>query len=367
MTTFESARIQTAARGVGIAQAALEEALAYAQSSACSSASRSSSSRGSRARSRGWSVAPRPRGSSRIYAAQHEGLGQALRSRGGDGQAPRDARGVGSAPTRACRSMEATATPRSTRRAGSWWTRACSRSSRGPTRSRRTSSRAACSSERGEGTRTARGQMRKDIPVRPAPRRLPGRRDVRAPVGGDGRRGDDGALPGVLPRRHARLRERARTRAISGCATGRCTRSCCSTSGSRSACTTCSEQAIAHLAYIDVRFPSACFAGDTLHARRARSSASSSAARGRGVVHVRTSLANEDERVVCTFERQGAGARRASCSAIGPSPRIADAATGPPGASAGHPLLPPELRESSAPRRARRASPGSPRTSRRAT
>jgi (2S)-methylsuccinyl-CoA dehydrogenase len=31
MRTFESARIQTAARGIGVAQAALDEALAYAQ------------------------------------------------------------------------------------------------------------------------------------------------------------------------------------------------------------------------------------------------------------------------------------------------------------------------------------------------
>ena len=38
MATFESARIQTAARAIGVAQSALEDALGYA-SNACSSAS----------------------------------------------------------------------------------------------------------------------------------------------------------------------------------------------------------------------------------------------------------------------------------------------------------------------------------------
>ena len=51
MHTFEAARIQTAARAIGVAQAAMEQALSYAQS-ACSSASRSSISRASPTRSR---------------------------------------------------------------------------------------------------------------------------------------------------------------------------------------------------------------------------------------------------------------------------------------------------------------------------
>ena len=52
MQTFESARIQTAARAIGVAQAAMELALAYALSSAGSSVRRSSTSRASVTRSR---------------------------------------------------------------------------------------------------------------------------------------------------------------------------------------------------------------------------------------------------------------------------------------------------------------------------
>ena len=47
MATFESARIQTAARAVGVAQAALELALQLCAGRACNSASRSSISRAS--------------------------------------------------------------------------------------------------------------------------------------------------------------------------------------------------------------------------------------------------------------------------------------------------------------------------------
>ncbi|HMR08701.1 MAG TPA: MaoC family dehydratase, partial [Polyangiaceae bacterium] len=51
-----------------------------------------------------------------------------------------------------------------------------------------------------------------------------------------------------------------------------------------------SEQAIAHLAYIDVRFPEACYAGDTLHASSSVLSAKPSSKGDRGVVEVRTLL-----------------------------------------------------------------------------
>ena len=71
-----------------------------------------------------------------------------------------------------------------------------------------------------------------------------------------------------------------------------------------------SEQAIAHLAYLDVRFPSACFAGDTLNAtstvlgaKPSRSSGGAGSA-DRGVVHVRTVLMRHDGQVVCSFERK---------------------------------------------------------------
>lgn len=75
-----------------------------------------------------------------------------------------------------------------------------------------------------------------------------------------------------------------------------------------------SEQAIAHLAYLDVRFPAAAFAGDTLHAKSLVLGAKRTSAGDRGVVHVRTSLLRDDDTVVCRFERRAlvrAGALRA--------------------------------------------------------
>ena len=65
-----------------------------------------------------------------------------------------------------------------------------------------------------------------------------------------------------------------------------------------------SEQAIAHLAYLDVRFPAPCFAGDTIRASSTVLGAKATSAGDRGVVHVRTILANQEDRVVCTFERK---------------------------------------------------------------
>src|SRR5258706_3991286 len=65
-----------------------------------------------------------------------------------------------------------------------------------------------------------------------------------------------------------------------------------------------SEQAIAHLAYIDARFPNACYAGDTLTASSKVLGAKPTSAPDRGVVHVRTRVVNQDDRVVCTFERK---------------------------------------------------------------
>jgi 2-methylfumaryl-CoA hydratase len=71
-----------------------------------------------------------------------------------------------------------------------------------------------------------------------------------------------------------------------------------------------SEQAIAHLAYIEVRFPSACYAGDTLRAASTVLGVKRASEGERGVVHVRTVLVAEgpggsvDTRVVCRFERK---------------------------------------------------------------
>jgi 2-methylfumaryl-CoA hydratase len=65
-----------------------------------------------------------------------------------------------------------------------------------------------------------------------------------------------------------------------------------------------SEQAIAHLAYIDVRFPAAAFVGDTVRARSRVLGVKRVSSRDKGVVHVRTDLENQDGVVVCTFERK---------------------------------------------------------------
>ncbi len=65
-----------------------------------------------------------------------------------------------------------------------------------------------------------------------------------------------------------------------------------------------SEQAIAHLAYIDVRFPAACYAGDTLRASSTVLGVKRSNEGERGVVHVRTVLFADDQRIVCQFERK---------------------------------------------------------------
>lgn len=100
-----------------------------------------------------------------------------------------------------------------------------------------------------------------------------------------------------------------------------------------------SEQAIAHLAYLDVRFPEACFAGDTLMASSTVLGAKPASSGDRGVVHVRTVLANQDGRVVCTFERKALV--RAGKLAQRPEPPYPPA---PPKKDDPH-TLPPELRE----------------------
>ena len=85
-----------------------------------------------------------------------------------------------------------------------------------------------------------------------------------------------------------------------------------------------SEQAIAHLAYIDVRFPNACYAGDTLHASSTVLGVKRSSEGERGVVHVRTVLSTEDERVVCQFERKVL-VKAGSAGASGPVPATSSA------------------------------------------
>jgi len=65
-----------------------------------------------------------------------------------------------------------------------------------------------------------------------------------------------------------------------------------------------SEQAIANLAYIDVRFPGACYAGDTVTARSRVLAVKPVSSGDKGVVHVQTELANQDGEVLCSFERK---------------------------------------------------------------
>jgi 2-methylfumaryl-CoA hydratase len=73
-----------------------------------------------------------------------------------------------------------------------------------------------------------------------------------------------------------------------------------------------SEQAIAHLAYLDVRFPEAAYAGDTVTARSTVLGCKPASSGDKGVVHVRTVLeaagdrdpAPQPPRIVCAFERK---------------------------------------------------------------
>lgn len=65
-----------------------------------------------------------------------------------------------------------------------------------------------------------------------------------------------------------------------------------------------SEQAIANLAYTDVRFPGACHAGDTVRARSRVVGVRPVSSGDKGVVQVRTHLVNERDELLCSFERR---------------------------------------------------------------
>jgi 2-methylfumaryl-CoA hydratase len=66
-----------------------------------------------------------------------------------------------------------------------------------------------------------------------------------------------------------------------------------------------SEQAIAHLAYIDLKFPNAAYSGDTLSVYSEILGVRASESKpDRGVVHLRTTGVNQDGIVVVTFERK---------------------------------------------------------------
>ncbi len=65
-----------------------------------------------------------------------------------------------------------------------------------------------------------------------------------------------------------------------------------------------SEQAIAHLTYENVRFPMACYPGDTVSASSKVLGKKHASSGDRGVVHVRTLLETGDGVPVCIFERK---------------------------------------------------------------
>ena len=65
-----------------------------------------------------------------------------------------------------------------------------------------------------------------------------------------------------------------------------------------------SEQAIAHLAYINVRFPEPGYVDDTVRARSMVLGVKEASSGDKGVVHVRTLLTNNAGRVLCAFERK---------------------------------------------------------------
>jgi 2-methylfumaryl-CoA hydratase len=66
-----------------------------------------------------------------------------------------------------------------------------------------------------------------------------------------------------------------------------------------------SEQAIAHLAYIDLTFPNAAYAGDTISATSEVLGVRASASKpDRGIIHLRTTGVNQDGAPVVTFERK---------------------------------------------------------------
>jgi 2-methylfumaryl-CoA hydratase len=103
-----------------------------------------------------------------------------------------------------------------------------------------------------------------------------------------------------------------------------------------------SEQAIAHLAYIDVRFPEAACAGDTLEATSTVLGVKPASSGDRGVVHVKTTLSKVGGPAVCVFERKALV--RAGTLNLPPSPpRKQVTGSIPPPKDV--PRLPPELRE----------------------
>jgi 2-methylfumaryl-CoA hydratase len=102
-----------------------------------------------------------------------------------------------------------------------------------------------------------------------------------------------------------------------------------------------SEQAIAHLAYIDLKFPNAAYSGDTLSVYSeilgVRVSQSS---HDRGVVHLRTTGVNQDGLILVTFERKaliptGKLEGRGHPEPVQPAPKTSESVSDSPSSDAG--------------------------------
>jgi len=65
-----------------------------------------------------------------------------------------------------------------------------------------------------------------------------------------------------------------------------------------------SEQAIAHLAYLDVRFPEPCYPGETVSASSKVLESRPTSKGDKGIVHVRTVVETQAGTPVCTFDRK---------------------------------------------------------------
>lgn len=102
-----------------------------------------------------------------------------------------------------------------------------------------------------------------------------------------------------------------------------------------------SEQAIAHLAYIDLKFPNAAYSGDTLSGYSEILGVRVSESKpDRGVVHLRTTGVKQDGVVVVTFERKaliptGKLGGRAHPDTIQGTPETAESVSDPSSSEAG--------------------------------
>jgi 2-methylfumaryl-CoA hydratase len=105
-----------------------------------------------------------------------------------------------------------------------------------------------------------------------------------------------------------------------------------------------SEQAIAHLAYIDLKFPNAAYSGDTLSVYSEILGVRVSESKpDRGIVHLRTTGVNQDGVVLVTFERKALIPTGKLVGRAHPTPSASDAPRDP-SPSTGTLAIPVELR-----------------------